>query len=50
MDIKSKKIIIVNEELVKNKLGEVVRETVGETLNSYITLPIIHFKYADSGQ
>src|SRR5512138_2970127 len=36
MDIKSKKIITVNEELVKDKLGEVVRETVEETLNKLL--------------
>jgi putative transposase len=36
MDIKSKKIITVNEELVKNKIGEVVRETVEETLNKLL--------------
>jgi putative transposase len=36
MDIKYKKIITVNEELVKDKLGEVVRETVEETLNKLL--------------
>jgi putative transposase len=36
LDIKSKKIITVNEELVKNKIGKVVRETVEETLNKLL--------------